>query len=49
MSLWLILLVTALYCITALLQTLQGSYGFGLMWFAYALANVGIMMAGGTK
>ena len=49
MSYWLVVLVTTLYCATAVLQTVQGNYGFGLMWFAYALANIGIIMAGGTR
>jgi hypothetical protein len=48
-SLWLIIVVTGCYLITAVLQMLHGNHGFSLMWFAYAMANVGIILAGGTK
>lgn len=49
MSLWLILLVTVVYFITALLQIVQGNLGFSLMWASYGLANIGIILAGGAK
>ena len=49
MSTWLIIVVTLVYTWTSILQLSQGQNGFALMWFAYALANIGIMIAGGTK
>jgi len=49
MSLWLIIVVTVIYAITALLQIMKGNAGFALMWISYAMANIGIMLAGGTK
>lgn len=49
MSLWLIIVVTACYLVTSILQLIQGQLGFSLMWFAYAMANIGLILAGGTK
>jgi len=49
MSLWMIIVVTLCYMATATLQIFQKQYGFGLMWAAYAVANIGLIMAGGTK
>ena len=49
MSFWLVAAVTAAYFVVGVTQLMKGSYGFGIMWFGYASANVGIILAGGAK
>lgn len=49
MSTGLVLIVTALYGTIAVTQAAKGSWGFALMWASYAMANVGLIWAGGAK
>jgi hypothetical protein len=43
MSLWLIIVVTAIYLFTAVDQLIKGNTGVGIMFFGYAFANVGVL------
>lgn len=38
-------IVLVLYSAQAILLLRRGQYGFALMWFSYALANVGVLIA----
>lgn len=40
------LFVAVLYAITGVWHLRYGNYGLGIMWIAYAVANVGLVMAG---
>lgn len=39
------IIVTGLYASCALAHFLKKNYGYGIMWTAYAAANVGLLMA----
>ena len=45
MSLVLTAIVTGIYLLVAVSEVYQGRTGFALMFFGYALANVGIMLS----
>jgi hypothetical protein len=44
-SAWLLALVAIIYLAVAIDQNHQGNTGFALMYFAYALANIGAILA----
>lgn len=44
MSIPLIALVGVIYLLIALNEIVRGDYGLALVFFAYALANVGLIM-----
>lgn len=44
MSAPLVIVVAVIYAIVALDQARQKHIGFAIMWMAYALANVGILL-----
>ena len=37
--------VGALYMVQGIYHAYRGEWGFGIMWAAYAIANVGILVA----
>ena len=43
MSTWLIVLVTLAYLATSIQQAVQRNYPVSVMFFGYAVANVGIL------
>jgi hypothetical protein len=43
MSIWLIIIATICYLITAVDNFFQDDYPHTLMWFSYALANSGLI------
>lgn len=45
MSLWLIILITVLYALSAADLALKGNWPMGLVFGGYALANVGLIVA----
>lgn len=44
MSLWLIVLITVLYALTALEKTLSGGWPMGMVFGGYAFANIGLIV-----
>ena len=50
MSTILVVIVTCIYATVGLEQFLiKSNYGFALMWMSYAMANIGLIWAGGAK
>lgn len=49
MSTGLVVVVTAIYATIGVMQLFKGQSGFALMWGSYAMANVGLIWAGGAK
>ena len=39
-------IVAVLYVITGVWHLRYGNYGLGIMWLAYAVGNVGLIIAG---
>lgn len=37
--------VGVVYLVAAILDVYAGRYGYGLMWFAYASANAGVILS----
>lgn len=48
MSIWLVTFVTICYALVGAEQLYHGNTWFGIMWSAYAIANVALVKAGGT-
>lgn len=48
MSIYLIAFVALLYCGIGTDYAIQGRVGFAMTWYAYAVANVGLIIAART-
>ena len=46
MSGWLLAFVAVIYALVAANYTINGNYGMGLAFLAYAVSNIGFIMAG---
>lgn len=49
MSNWLVGVVAVIYLAVAVDYARRGEWGFALTWFAYSVANVGLIAASASK